>query len=86
MLGADVIKVEKAGGEDMRFSPPSPEWADRGMAPMWLSVNANKRNLTLDLKQPDAIRIIKKMAETTDIVMENFRPGSWLGLALATKI
>lgn len=75
LLGADVIKVERPGGEDMRFSPPAPEWAERGAAPMWACVNANKRNLALDLKQPDAIRILKRMAETTDVVMENFRPG-----------
>lgn len=75
LFGADVVKVEKAGGEDMRFSPPSPEWSDRAMAPMWACVNANKRNLALDLKQPDAIRIVRKMAETADVVMENFRPG-----------
>lgn len=75
LFGADVVKIEKAGGEDMRFSPPSPEWAERAMAPMWACVNANKRNLALDLKNPDAIRIVKKMAETADVVMENFRPG-----------
>lgn len=75
LFGADVIKVERPGGEDMRFSPPAPDWAERGAAPMWACVNAGKRNLALDLKQPDAIRIVKRMAATSDVVMENFRPG-----------
>jgi len=75
LFGADVIKVEKPGGEDLRFAPPSPEWAERGAAPMWACVNANKRNLALDLKNPDAIAIVKRLAATSDVVMENFRPG-----------
>ena len=75
LFGADVVKVEKPGGEDLRFSPPAPEWAERGAAPMWACVNANKRNLALDLKNPDAIRIVRRLAEQADVVMENFRPG-----------
>jgi crotonobetainyl-CoA:carnitine CoA-transferase CaiB-like acyl-CoA transferase len=75
LLGADVIKVEKPGGEDMRFSPPAPDWAERGMAPMWACVNANKRNLTLDLKNPTAIEVCQKLIAESDVVMENFRPG-----------
>lgn len=73
--GADVIKVERPGGEDMRFSPPAKEWADRGMAPLWLSANAGKRDLALDLKSPEAIEIVRRLAERADVVMENFRPG-----------
>jgi len=75
LFGADVVKVEKPGGEDLRFSPPAPEWAERGVAPMWACVNANKRNLALDLKNPEAIRIVRRLAERADVVMENFRPG-----------
>ena len=50
--GADVIKVERPGGEEFRFSAHAPEWSERAMGPMWVAVNANKRNITLDLKQP----------------------------------
>ncbi len=82
MFGADVVKIEKPGGEDLRFSPPSPEWAARGMAPMWMCVNANKRNLALDLKRPEAIAAIMRLAETADVVMENFRPGVMARLGL----
>ena len=75
LLGADVIKVERKGGEHMRFSPGSKEWADRAMAPTWCAVNANKRNIELDLKDPKAIEIVKRLAKKADIVAENFRPG-----------
>ncbi|MFP6749811.1 MAG: CoA transferase [Alphaproteobacteria bacterium] len=75
LLGADVIKVERPGGEEMRNGPLSKEWSDRGMAPGWLAINANKRNIALDLKEPQAIAIVKRLAAKADIVAENFRPG-----------
>jgi crotonobetainyl-CoA:carnitine CoA-transferase CaiB-like acyl-CoA transferase len=75
LLGADVIKVERREGEDMRRTPLSREWADRGMAPSWLAINGNKRSLTLDLQQPAAVEIIQRLVTNTDVVMENFRPG-----------
>ncbi len=75
LLGADVIKVERREGEDMRRTPLSREWADRGMAPSWLAINGNKRSLTLDLQKPAAIEVINRLAAKADVVMENFRPG-----------
>ncbi|NIP76726.1 MAG: CoA transferase [Xanthomonadales bacterium] len=75
LLGADVIKIERKGGEQMRYSPGAPEWAERAMAPTWAAVNANKRNIALDLKDPNAIEIVKRLAAKADIVAENFRPG-----------
>ena len=75
LLGADVIKVERREGEDMRRTPLSREWADRGLAPGWQAINGNKRSLTLDLAKPEAIAIVKQLAAQADVVMENFRPG-----------
>ena len=75
LLGADVIKVERREGEDMRRTPLSREWAERGLAPAWQAVNGNKRSLTLDLARPEAIAIVKQLAAEVDVVMENFRPG-----------
>ena len=75
LLGADVIKVERRGGEDMRRTPLSREWADRNMAPAFAAVNGNKRSLTLDLQKPEAVAVIRTLAAQADVVMENFRPG-----------
>jgi len=75
LLGADIIKVERREGEDTRRTPLSREWADRGMASAWQSVNGNKRSLTLDLQKPEAVGIVRRLAAGADVVMENFRPG-----------
>jgi crotonobetainyl-CoA:carnitine CoA-transferase CaiB-like acyl-CoA transferase len=75
LLGADVIKVERREGEDMRRTPLSKEWAERGLAPGWMAINGGKRSLTLDLQKPEAVEIVKRLAKTADVVMENFRPG-----------
>jgi crotonobetainyl-CoA:carnitine CoA-transferase CaiB-like acyl-CoA transferase len=75
LLGADVIKIERRGGEDMRRTPLSREWAERDLAPAFQAVNGNKRSLTLDLSKPEAIAVVKKLAAQADVVMENFRPG-----------
>jgi crotonobetainyl-CoA:carnitine CoA-transferase CaiB-like acyl-CoA transferase len=75
LLGAEIIKVERREGEDMRRTPLSREWADRGMAPSWLAINGNKRSLTLDLQKPAAVEIVLKLAAQADVVMENFRGG-----------
>ena len=75
LLGADVIKVERREGEDMRRNPLSPEWADRGLAPSFQAINGNKRSLTLDLQKQEAVTIVRQLAADADVVMENFRPG-----------
>jgi crotonobetainyl-CoA:carnitine CoA-transferase CaiB-like acyl-CoA transferase len=85
LLGADVIKVERTEGEDMRRTPLSREWADRGMAPSWLAINGNKKSLTLDFRKPAAIEILRKLAAKADVVMENFRGGVMDRLGIGYK-
>jgi crotonobetainyl-CoA:carnitine CoA-transferase CaiB-like acyl-CoA transferase len=75
LLGADVIKVESRDGDDMRYGNRANEWEKRGLAAPWVSVNAGKRSITLDLKKPKAIEVIKRLVPKVDVVMENFRPG-----------
>jgi crotonobetainyl-CoA:carnitine CoA-transferase CaiB-like acyl-CoA transferase len=75
LLGADVIKVESREGDDMRFGNRANEWEKRGLAAPWVSVNAGKRSITMDLKSPRAIEAVKRLAARADVVMENFRPG-----------
>ena len=75
LQGADVIKVEPLAGDDMRASAVAPEWSERRMGPGWMSANANKRSLTLDLSKPRAVEIVERLAAQVDVVCENFRPG-----------
>ena len=75
LLGADVIKVERLGGEDMRRGPPNKDWSDRNLSTAWMAINANKRNLAIDLTKPRSIEVIQRLASKADVVMENFRPG-----------
>ena len=86
VLGADVIKVERPGGEEMRNGPLSREWSDRGMAPGWLAINANKRNIALDLKDPKALEIVKRLVKDADVVTENFRPGVMERLGIGYEV
>ncbi|WP_119419437.1 CaiB/BaiF CoA transferase family protein [Desertibaculum subflavum] len=82
LLGADVIKVEAKGGDDARRGGGSAEWEGRGLPPGFMAVNANKRSLTLDLKNPKAIEVVRRLVTKADVVMENFRPGVMDGLGI----
>ena len=75
LLGADVIKIERPGGDDMRRGPPNKDWSARNLSTGFMAINSNKRNLALDLTKPKAIEIVHRLAAKTDVVMENFRPG-----------
>ena len=75
-LGADVIKIEKAGTGDMyRSMTFFNEWIGEGESPCFLAWNRNKRSLALDLKSAKGLEIVHKLAMQADIVVENFRPG-----------
>jgi crotonobetainyl-CoA:carnitine CoA-transferase CaiB-like acyl-CoA transferase len=72
-MGAEVIKIEEPGkGDDTRGWPPFVS----GEATYFLSVNRNKKSLTLNLKAPQGQAILRKLAARTDVVLENFRPGT----------
>jgi crotonobetainyl-CoA:carnitine CoA-transferase CaiB-like acyl-CoA transferase len=75
LLGADVIKIEARDGDESRHQLVASEWAERKMPPGFLAVNGNKRSLTLDMRKPEAVAIVKRLVPTADVVWENFRPG-----------
>ena len=75
LLGADVIKIESQEGDETRISPADKAWAARKMAPSFLSMNGNKRSITLDLRRPEAIEVVKRLVTGADVVWENFRGG-----------
>jgi crotonobetainyl-CoA:carnitine CoA-transferase CaiB-like acyl-CoA transferase len=72
-MGADVIKVEEPGvGDETRtWGPPFVE----GEATYFLSINRNKRSITVNLRSEAGRNIVYRLAERADIVLENFRPG-----------
>jgi crotonobetainyl-CoA:carnitine CoA-transferase CaiB-like acyl-CoA transferase len=75
LLGADVIKIEAKEGDETRGQLADRTWAERKMAPSFLAVNGNKRSMTLDLRQPAALAIVKRLVVGADVVWENFRGG-----------
>src|SRR3990170_1017961 len=76
LLGAEVIKVENpVDGDLARKLGCLPELNDQLMGTSFLAQNANKKSVTLNLKEPEAIEIFRKLAVTADVVVENFRPG-----------
>jgi len=82
-LGADIVKIERVGEGDLyRRLPPFFNARINGESPHFLAWNRNKRSLALDLKQPEARRIVLEMAAKADVVVENFRPGVMARLGL----
>src|SRR5260370_13030508 len=78
-LGADVIKVEPPKGDQSRqWGPPF----INGESSYFLSVNRNKRSVVLDLKRPSALRVAEQLAVASDVVVENFKPGTMARLGL----
>jgi CoA:oxalate CoA-transferase len=75
-LGADVIKVETPGAGDLaRQLGADPELNRRGMGASFLAQNAGKRSITLNLKNAKACEAFMRLVKTSDVVVENFRPG-----------
>jgi CoA:oxalate CoA-transferase len=70
-VGAEVIKIEPPEGDDMRLRTPLRD----GHSAYFGQLNAGKRSLALDLKSPEAIRLVHQLVKETDILVENFRPG-----------
>src|SRR5437016_5030990 len=80
-MGADVVKVEPPQGDMGRATPPIRD----GESVSFVALNRNKRSLVLDLKRPQAIEILLKLARMSDVVLEAYRPGALdkLGLGAA---
>ena len=75
-MGADVIKIERPGAGDLfRSLTFRNKWVGGSESPNFLAWNRNKRSLALNIKAPEARASIMKLAETADVVVQNFRPG-----------
>ena len=84
-FGADVIKVEKPPSGD---SVRAMGWTDPtdGRSMWWKVVGRNKRTITLDLKDADDLDVMRRLCDTADVLVENFRPGTLERLGLAPDV
>jgi CoA:oxalate CoA-transferase len=71
-MGADVVKIEPPQGDMGRATPP----IRNGESVSFVALNRNKRSLVLDLKQPQAIEVLLKLAGQSDVFLEAYRPGA----------
>ncbi|MBT9477286.1 CoA transferase, partial [Polaromonas sp.] len=78
-FGAEVIKIEPPGSGD-----PLRKWRllKDGTSVWWQVQSRNKRSLALDLRQPEAQAIVRQLAQESDVLIENFRPGAMEGWGL----
>ena len=82
-LGAEVIKVETPTGDKARSNGPFPgNTPDIEKSGLFLSLNANKTGITLNLKKKKGKEIFKRLIETADVLIENNAPGYLAGLGL----
>ncbi len=79
-LGAEIIKIEEPEhGDDSRaFGPPF----SGGESAYFLSVNRNKRSCAVNLRDKDGVSIVQSLAERSDVLLDNFRPGTMERLGL----
>jgi crotonobetainyl-CoA:carnitine CoA-transferase CaiB-like acyl-CoA transferase len=81
-MGAEVIKVEEPGkGDDTRRWPPFVG----GEATYFMSVNRNKLSVTVNLKTPEGLDVLKRLATKSDVLIENFRTGTMERLGLGYR-
>lgn len=73
LMGAEVVKVERAGGgDDLRRN----QTLSGGAFRPWDAVNHGKRSLALDLRDPRGADVLRRLAERADVFVENYRPGT----------
>lgn len=83
LLGADAIKIETPGvGDMMRRIGTDRDLGAGGMGTGFLAQGSNKRSLTLDLKTEAGQGVLKRLAERSDVLIENYRPGALAALGL----
>ncbi len=71
-MGAEVIKVERLGGEETRYHGP---WV-RKQSSYWVQYNSGKKSLSMDLRKDKGKDILRELVKVSDVVVQNFRPGT----------
>ena len=86
-MGADVVKVEPPDGDDMRLRQPLRAAPDgQHHSTYFGQLNAGKRSVAMDLKDPRALALVRRLALQADVVIENFRPGVMDRLKLGATV
>lgn len=75
-LGADVVKVEAPGGDTTRT------WRGDEISPISVALHHGKRSMTLDIKNPRAPEVLRRLVEHADVLVESARPGAMDGLGM----
>jgi crotonobetainyl-CoA:carnitine CoA-transferase CaiB-like acyl-CoA transferase len=78
-LGAEVIKIERLGGEETRKNPP----VVRGQSIYFTVYNRGKKSICLDMRSAEGKQIFTDLVRKSDIVLENFRPGTMAAMGFA---
>ncbi len=71
-MGAEVIKVERLGGEETRYHAP---WV-RKQSAYWVQYNSGKKSLSIDLRKEEGKEVLRKLVKISDVLLQNFRPGT----------
>jgi crotonobetainyl-CoA:carnitine CoA-transferase CaiB-like acyl-CoA transferase len=74
-FGADVIKIESPQQDVNRYALRDPNGGLQGISPYYVVTNRNQRNVVLDLKKPSGISVARKLIASSDVLIENYRPG-----------
>lgn len=87
LMGAEVLKIETPGtGDWSRTNGTMPGLNDEGMGIAYLTQNANKKSVTLNLKTEEGLAIMKRLLQGADVFIENFRPGTIAKLGLPFEV
>ena len=81
-MGAEVIKIEPQWGDMTRMFPP----LIKGQSPYFMFLGRGKKGITLDLKKPEGKELFKEMVKKSDVIMENFSPGTMERLELGWDV
>ena len=71
-MGAEVIKIERLGGEETRYHGP---WV-RKQSAYWVQYNSGKKSLSIDLRKEEGKEVLRKLVKVSDVLLQNFRPGT----------
>ncbi len=79
-FGADVVKIEPPKGDALRH------WQENGHSLHWKTYGRNKRSVCMDLRNPSEMEALLHLAESADVFIENFRPGTLEKMGLAPEV